>query len=125
MNSAFNTTNAAGLVRPSVIFAGHDGGFADRRMRDQCALDFRGAQPEAVYFEKIVGAAGVPEVAFFILKILVAGAEPIADKSFLGFFVFVPVAGARGITFDKQIADFVGAAHIAYAHRRAVLRSRE
>src|ERR1700730_15963290 len=77
-------------------------------MRDQNAFDFGGAQPEAVDFENVVGAAGVPEVAVFVLVVFVARAEPAAYKSLLGFFVFVPVAGTSRVSFDQEIANFVG-----------------
>src|SRR5580704_14352954 len=77
-------------------------------MRDQDTFNFRGTQPKTVDFENVVGAAGIPEEAFFVLVVFVAGAKPIAYKSLLGFFVFVPVAGTSRVAFDEEIADFVG-----------------
>src|SRR5580765_2662068 len=77
-------------------------------MRDQSALDFRGTQPKSVNLEEIVGTSGIPKIALFILIVFVAGAEPVADKSFLRFFVFVPVARAGGVSLNQEIANFVG-----------------
>src|SRR5580765_3867911 len=77
-------------------------------MRDQSALDFRGTQPKSVNLKEIVGASGIPKVALFILIVFVAGAKPVADKSFLRFFVFVPIARAGGVSLNHEIANFVG-----------------
>lgn len=96
-----------GLGEAVVIFAGDYGGFADGGVSDQGAFDLGGTEPEAVDFEEIISAAGIPKVALFILKIFVSGMEPAANKSFFCFFVLVPVAGTGRVALDEQIADFV------------------
>ena len=64
-------------------------------------------------FEKIVGAAGVPEEAVLVLAIFVSGAEPLIDESGFCFFGLIPVAGAKRIALHPEIADFVGGGGIA------------
>src|SRR5207249_4723368 len=90
------------------IFAADDGGFANRGMRDKSAFHFRRAEPPAVDFEEIVGAARVPEVAVFILVVLVAGAEPGPDERGFGSLVLIPIARADGIAFDEEITVLMG-----------------
>src|SRR5919109_4521457 len=75
-------------------------------MRNQRALNFGGTNPAAVYLEQIIGAAGVPQVAAFVLIILVSGSEPVAQNRVFGFLVLIPVAGASGVRLHQQAADF-------------------
>jgi len=75
---------------------------------DERALDFCRAEPEALDLEEIVGATGVPEKSIFVLKVFIAGAEPLADEGVFCSFVLIPIAGAEGIALDPKVADFIG-----------------
>ena len=82
-------------------------------MGDQRAFDFRGAEPAAIHFESIVGAARVPEISVGILMIFVAGAEPGTVECGVSFFGLIPIAGANGIALDQQISNFAGSDFLA------------
>src|SRR3954469_16880767 len=94
------------FCQASFVVAGDYGGFVNGGMGHQGALDLGGAQPAAIYFEEVVGAAGVPKIAVAILTVLVSGAGPLADESVFGFFVLIPVPGAGGVAAEEEIADF-------------------
>src|SRR5216684_860118 len=96
-----------GLGQAGFVIAGNHCSFQDRGMSNERTFHLRGAQPESVDFEEVVGSAGVPEVTVLILIILIAGSEPLAHERLFRFFVLIPVAGADGISADPQIANLI------------------
>src|SRR5262249_10461636 len=87
------------------VFPANDGGFLDRRMFDQHALNLYWTDPYAAALQHVVGASGIPEEAVGILVILVAGADPVAFDGVLGALVLVPVEGTGAVGFHQKIAD--------------------
>ena len=102
---ARRTTNAIGLTSAVVILAADDAALEHRVVRDQRVLDFDRADPQAADLEHVVGAPGVPVEPVGVLRVLVAGADPVPFDRVLGLLVLVPVAGADRIAADPQVAD--------------------
>src|SRR5262249_12102833 len=111
--SAVDDDVGNGFGQAGLVFAADDGSFANGWVSDEGAFNFGGAKPAAVDFEEVVGTAGVPEVAIFVLIILVAGAEPRAVEDGFAALVLIPVPGADGVAFHEQVADFIGPNHLA------------
>ena len=89
-------------------------------MLGQGALDLGRRHPHATRLDHVVGAAGVPETAGRVLPVLVSSADPLAHEGLLRTLVLVPVAGARAVPLDEQIADFARrdrAAGLVHDHR--------
>src|SRR5215813_5130781 len=80
-------------------------GFLYQWMLQQRTLYFHRAYPHTFYFHHVVRAAHIPVVAVGVPIVLVAGAQPVSLKRFLGFFVLAPIASADGVTFDQEVAN--------------------
>src|SRR5204863_3704972 len=83
-------------------------------------LDLGRRYPHPARLDHVVGAAGVPEMARRILPVLVPGADPLAHERLLRALVLVPVAGARTVALDEQVADLARwdrAAGVVHDHR--------
>src|SRR5579863_244046 len=74
-------------------------------MLNQNPFDFDGADPHTADLDHVVGAPGIPEISVGILMVFIAGPDPMTGDGVLRFLVLVPIAGAGGIGFHKQVAD--------------------
>src|SRR5439155_23841387 len=93
-----------------LVLRTHNARFHDGRMLGERALDLRRRHPHAARLDHVVGPTGVPEVAIHISLVLVAGAHPFPLDGLLGALVLVPIARARAIPLDDQVA------HLANRH---------
>src|SRR6185503_6660779 len=74
-------------------------------MLDERVLDLDGTHPDPADLHHVVGTARVPVIAVGILAVLVPGSNPPTFNRRLGLVVLVPVARARRIAADEQVAD--------------------
>src|SRR6266436_1034981 len=102
------------------VFRTHHARFHDGRMLGERAFDLRRRHPHAARFDHVVGPTSVPEVAIRVPGVLVARPHPLARERLLGALGLVPVARARAVSLDDQIACLAGchfAAGIVYQFR--------
>ena len=94
-----------------------DSGFLHSRMLTQYALDLHRTDPHATDFKHVISASGVPEIAAFILVVLVPGSDPMTLDCVLSLFVLVPIAGTSGVGLHEQIANLsLGNALVVVVH---------
>jgi hypothetical protein len=63
---------------PITIVASDDAAFLDGRMLDECVLDLDRTHPQSSDLEHVVGSTRIAEIAGLILRVLVAGPQPLA-----------------------------------------------
>src|SRR6187200_896844 len=74
-------------------------------MLDECVLDLDRTHPQSSDLEHVVGSTRIAEIAGLILRVLVAGPQPLALEGILRPFVLVPVERTRRIAANPQVAN--------------------
>src|SRR5207249_9801178 len=93
-----------------LVLRTHDPGLHHGWMLGERALDLRRRYPHATRLDHVIGASGVPEVPVGVAGVLVPGPHPLAFDGLFGALVLVPVARARTVPLDHQVA------HLADRH---------
>src|SRR5438552_6738134 len=74
-------------------------------MLDQGVFDLDWTDPDTAHFEHVVAPPGVPQISVSIRVVFVAGTDPLTGDGLAGLVESVPVAGARGVALDQQVAN--------------------
>src|SRR5947207_13973111 len=95
------------LDQSVVILLSDDAAFKNGRMGDERVFDFDRTDPQPAHLQHVVRAARIPEKPLFVLRVLVAGADPVPLDRVLRLLVLVPVAGADRVASEPEIPDLV------------------
>src|SRR6478672_1593893 len=101
-------------LRQSIaILVADNAALEHRLVRGQRVLDLYWTHPQTADLEHVVRPARVPEVTVGVLRVLVAGADPAALDRLVGLLGLVPVARARRLAVDPQVADLAAPDRLA------------